>query len=115
MHTRGKLGELYAAHYLLSRGYHLLHRNYYTRIGEIDLIAMDSDVLVFVEVKTRSSTYFDAVGTSVPVWKCRRMVRVAHLYCSHHHYFGDIRFDVIHCTVDRDNMLQSLCHIDGIR
>jgi putative endonuclease len=61
----GQRGEQAAALYLAGRGYAILERNYRTRHGEIDLVARCSegaedggDLLVFVEVKTRSSTAY---------------------------------------------------------
>ena len=62
----GKLGEDAAVHYLRRNGYAILHRNYRNKIGEIDIIAADGGSLVFVEVKTRTSSVagepYEAVG-----------------------------------------------------
>ena len=49
----GKLGEQLAAKYLRAKGYKLYAKNWKCRVGEIDLISIDNDKLVFVEVKTR--------------------------------------------------------------
>ena len=54
----GRFGESWAAGLLARRGYRLLARNVRFRTGEIDIVAMDGDVLVFVEVKTRRSSTF---------------------------------------------------------
>lgn len=51
----GKMGEDYAADLLLKKGYQILHRNYHSRFGEIDLIAQNEQYLVFLEVKTRNN------------------------------------------------------------
>ncbi len=53
--TKGREAEDRAAKYLLSLGYTLVTRRFKSRHGEIDIIALDGDVLVFVEVKARSS------------------------------------------------------------
>ena len=50
----GKIGEQIAAEYLADNGYQLLDRNFNVRYGEIDLIAFETDIVVFVEVKTRT-------------------------------------------------------------
>jgi putative endonuclease len=50
----GEKGEELAAAHLSEQGYRVLERNYSYLMGEIDIIAMDGDILVFVEVKTRS-------------------------------------------------------------
>jgi putative endonuclease len=54
----GKLGEELAAEYLVKKGYKVIERNFSTRFGEIDLICLDKDTLVFVEVKTKNGTNF---------------------------------------------------------
>jgi len=54
-HSLGNRGELAAERYLLKRGYIILFRGYEDKFGEIDLIAVDLDTIVFVEVKTRST------------------------------------------------------------
>jgi putative endonuclease len=52
--TLGDKGEELAAGHLTEKGYRILKRNYSYQMGEIDIIAMDGDILVFIEVKTRS-------------------------------------------------------------
>lgn len=52
----GVLGETIAADYLEKNGYKIIARNYASSRGEIDIIAMEKDVLVFVEVRTRSGS-----------------------------------------------------------
>ena len=52
---KGIVGEKIATKYLISKGYKILDRNYRTKIGEIDIIALKDDLLVFVEVKSRTN------------------------------------------------------------
>ncbi len=54
-HVAGQRGEDLAAEHLQRLGFQILARNHRTRFGELDLVAYDGDVLVFVEVKTRRS------------------------------------------------------------
>ncbi len=49
----GKLGERMAADFLTSKGYQIIEMNFHKHWGEIDIVAVESGVLVFVEVKTR--------------------------------------------------------------
>ncbi len=89
----GDRGERAADRYLRQRGMRILVRRYRTWAGEIDLIARDGDVLVFVEVKTRGSgTPIDAVDLE----KQRRVCRAAHHFLKSEGIV-DIRhrFDVI--------------------
>jgi len=55
----GKLGEDLAVSYLKKLGYKIISRNFRIRGGEIDIVAIDGDVLVYVEVKTRTSHQLD--------------------------------------------------------
>ena len=52
----GNRGEIEAARFLERLGYKILHRQLRSRFGELDLVALDKDTIVFVEVKTRAST-----------------------------------------------------------
>jgi len=69
-----------AADFLSSRGLVLLVRNYRCRLGEIDLIARDSDTLVFVEVRLRTSAAFGGAAASIGAAKRARMTRAARHY-----------------------------------
>jgi putative endonuclease len=78
-HEIGSDGERKAAEYLASQGFTVLFRNYRTRHGEIDIVAMDGDQLVFVEVKTRTHPLANpesAVGSR----KLSALARAAHCY-----------------------------------
>jgi len=70
----GARGEAWAAKYLRKRGYKLIVRNRRERKGEIDLIVMDKEFLVFVEVRTRSSEDFMTPEASIRAEK-RETVR----------------------------------------
>ena len=83
MQNRRQLGSTYeeiAAKYLERNGYRILERNFRCRIGEIDLIAMDGNVLVFVEVKYRKNGNFGNPAEAVTPAKQRTICRVAGYY-----------------------------------
>lgn len=73
----GRTGEDRAAKFLVSRGYRILERNYSTRSGEIDLIALHQGTVAFIEVKTRSNDAFGAPELAVNHRKQRRMIKAA--------------------------------------
>ena len=54
----GKKGEELALRFLKKRGYRIIEKNYVCKMGEMDIIAKEKDTLVFIEVKTRTSTVF---------------------------------------------------------
>src|SRR2546427_11918336 len=76
----GKEGERVAAQFLEARGYRILERNYRTRRGEIDLIAEDGRILVFVEVKVRLDDRFGGPAAAITRAKQARIARLAQQY-----------------------------------
>ncbi|MBI3803307.1 MAG: YraN family protein [Nitrospirae bacterium] len=92
----GREGEKIAAEFLLKKGYRILERNFRTRFGEIDIIAQDGKMLVFVEVKARSSDQFGAPQLAVNTKKQVKMSRVALAYMSQKKMDAcECRFDVV--------------------
>lgn len=96
---KGYLAERKACSYLQARGLTIIERNFKTSKGEIDLIARDRDVLVFIEVKFRSSVVFAAPEDAVDKRKRQTIKSVANSYLSS--VFPspiDYRFDIIAIT-----------------
>ncbi len=94
-HALGRRGEEEGVAYLRKRGYEIVGRNVRTRLGEIDLIARHRGVLVFVEVKTRSSGDFAAPELSVDERKRRKLSGLARAYLARLGETVDCRFDVL--------------------
>ena len=94
--TLGESGEEYACRELRRRGYVILARRYRSRHGEIDIIARDGEVLVFVEVKTRSTESFGSPLEAVTPAKQRKVIRMAADYLGRSRLFTvACRFDVV--------------------
>lgn len=91
----GEKGERLAASYITKQGYRIIRKNYKTRIGEIDLIAMDGDTLVFIEVKTRESLVYGHPHESVNRRKKSKISSVASLYLKTLEEIPPCRFDVV--------------------
>jgi len=92
----GKQGEEIAARYLKSHGYRVISRNFRSRYGEIDIICTDGRVVVFVEVKTRTSTNYGSPEESITKVKKEHIRKVALVYLeTYPQPFREIRFDVI--------------------
>ena len=99
----GKEGEDRAAKFLVKRGYRILERNYRTRSGEIDLIALHDGIVVFVEVKTRTSAAYGAPELAVNPRKQRRMVKAALGYINYKNLHQvPCRFDVVAITAETE-------------
>ena len=78
----GKKSEETAAQFLLSRGYRILERNYRTPRGELDLIALEGDTLVFVEVKARRGIRFGEPHWAVDRRKRQHLIKASLFYLS---------------------------------
>lgn len=73
----GSSGEKIAVDFLLKKGYRILETNFRTRFGEIDVIALDKDLVVYVEVKTRSSRQFGLPEEAVGHRKLQHLLKAA--------------------------------------
>ena len=76
----GRWGEKQAARYLRRKGWRIIERNFNCSAGEIDLIADDDGMLVFVEVRTRNESSFGSAEQSVDAKKEGRISRAAEWY-----------------------------------
>ena len=95
-HLLGIVGENIACAELLQRGYAILERRYRTRYGEIDIVARDGEVTVFVEVKTRDGNDFGDGAEAVTPWKQRRIAKMAVDFLARHRLHDrPCRFDVV--------------------
>jgi len=96
----GKQGERLAAEYLARAGYKIVARNYRSRLGELDLVAEEQGVVVFVEVKTRRDGAAVSPFEAVTRAKRRQIARVALDYLARHCQ-GEraTRFDVVAVTL----------------
>jgi len=75
--SKGVVAEKKALTYLLDQGLTLLHQNYYCRFGEIDLIMLDQDTLVFIEVRYRNNNKFGGALASINQTKQRKIIKTA--------------------------------------
>lgn len=96
----GKRGEALAAEYLQGAGMQLVDQNWRCSQGEIDLVLSDGAELVFVEVKTRSSTAFGHPLEAITMGKLARLRRLAAAWCAAHPgSHGLIRIDAVAIVV----------------
>ncbi len=112
----GQEGEDQAAKYLVKLGYKILERNYRTRAGEIDLIALHGGNVVFVEVKTRTNESYGAPELAVTPQKQRRMIKAALGYIKTKMLHQvPCRFDVVAISPAKDQdveLIQNAFEID---
>ena len=79
--AKGKIGEELALKFLKDKGFKILETNWrYSRLGEIDIIALDKEILTFIEVKTRSSVNFGYPIEAVNKTKIDKIRTIAGIY-----------------------------------
>lgn len=100
----GRSGEQLAAQHLAASGYTIIETNFTTRFAEIDIIAAIEDFLVFVEVKTRTSTKKGLPKEAVTAAKQKKIILAARQYIKTRALDGQkrIRFDVMEIFYEND-------------
>ncbi|MEM0995383.1 MAG: YraN family protein [Bacteroidota bacterium] len=98
----GEKGEQLAVDFLEKKGYQILEQNWRFSRAEVDIIAMDGEILVFLEVKTRSYTYFGEPEAFVTEKKEQFMIDAAHVYMEKINHEWEIRFDIIGIVLHQD-------------
>ena len=107
----GVWGEVCAARYLRHCGIRILTANYRTRFGEIDIVAKQGGVLLFIEVKTRSAGMIALPRESVDSRKQRRLTLAAQQYLKQMPPDMPARFDVIEVYLDAQDNPVEIRHI----
>ncbi len=97
----GSLAESYAVRLLSSKGYKIIERNFHSRFGEIDIIALEGPTLVFVEVKARWSRKFGAPEEAVTRSKLWKIQKTGEYYSILHPELPKkLRIDVVAIEVE---------------
>ncbi|MWV43567.1 YraN family protein [Paenibacillus sp. HJL G12] len=112
---KGAAAEQAACSYLASRGYAIKDRNWRCRSGELDIVAEMGQLLVIVEVRSRSiSTRFGTAAESVDIRKIKQIRNTALAYLHYKQQVErEIRFDVVAIELDSERRAASLQHIEG--
>lgn len=108
----GEKGELEAQEYLKLKGYELLETNWRYSRAEIDIIAKVEEILVFIEVKTRSYEYYGAPEDSISAGKEALIIDAAQRYMESIGYDWQIRFDIISIILDKSLIVKRLQHFE---
>lgn len=99
-HILGRKGEDVVVNYLKNINYNILDRNFSCRQGEIDVIALDGNYVVFVEIKSRTSMEYGLPSEAVTNTKIKHMMKTAEYYLYTRNLENEnIRFDVVEVYV----------------
>ena len=108
----GNQGEKRASAYLESKGFEIIERNWRTNRGELDIIAVKNDILVFVEVKTLPNGTLDMIQRELNYQKRERILKTSKRFLLKHREYNNsyVRFDVI--VIDMPG-LEPVYHIEN--
>ena len=113
----GKEGEDVAAQYLKEKGYKILDRNFACKRGEIDIVAFKDEQIIFVEIKSRTSTKYglpsEAVTKEKKKKKIKHLLRTAETYLIIKNLMDiDVRIDVI--EVYKEKGIYQINHLEQV-
>lgn len=110
----GNIGEFAAAEYLKKeKKLKIIKKNYTNFFGEIDIIAKSKSELIFVEVKTRTSTDFGYASEAVNYKKQEKIKKLAQIYTKNS-YNDFVRFDIVEVYMDKTtNQITKINHIEN--
>lgn len=109
----GIIGEKIAQGFLINNGYRIIDTNFYTRKGEIDIVAQKDKIIVFVEVKTRTNLDYGTPAMAVNSTKKKHLMSAAKVFLHLNRLYGyNVRFDVVEVLI-KDGKCR-INHIQGI-
>lgn len=102
----GRFGEDEAEKYLKQKGYKILERNFSCKRGEIDIIALDKDEIVFVEIKARKSLKYGLPSEAVTKYKLKHIYKTAEYYLYTRNLLNEnTRIDVIEVYIQNKKII----------
>ena len=112
----GNAGEAFVAGRLERAGYRVIARNWRIRGGEIDIVALDGETLVFVEVKVRTAGGVVLADDSLDARKLGRLMRAAEMFVERHpeHIDRIWRVDFVAITLAADGVVRRYSHIENV-
>ncbi len=101
---KGIAGEQMAERFLKKKGYKIIRKNFYSKFGEIDIIAKDKEYLTFIEVKLRNSDKFGNIEYSIDSKKKKHILKTAYYFLINNKEYEnyDLRFDALFIYKIRD-------------
>lgn len=110
----GTIGEKLALRYLEQKGYKLVTANYYIRGGELDLVMMKNGILIFVEVKIRTTSAFGEGAEAITMTKKRKLLRTIFSYLDEMAEHQPWQLDVISLMFDTKKHSAQVKHFHNI-
>ncbi|OFX86004.1 MAG: hypothetical protein A2W99_16640 [Bacteroidetes bacterium GWF2_33_16] len=99
----GKEGEEQALRFLVSSGYKIRHKNWRYKKNEVDIIAEKNNLLIVIEVKTRTNDYFESPKEAVTKKKQRFIIKATEAYIQQFNIDSETRFDIVSVIIRNGN------------
>ncbi|MBU1127210.1 MAG: YraN family protein [Patescibacteria group bacterium] len=117
-YSKGKIGEQIAFEFLAKKGFKIIAQNWQNRFGEIDLIAIDKDILVFVEVKLKIGEDFGLPEEMIDPRKIYQIQRAAEIFllneASMAQEYPQYRLDAVCIILDKNKEVQDIRHYENL-
>ncbi len=111
----GKFGQDLSAEFLQKRGYKIICENFYTRLGELDLIAEQDKQIIFIEVKTRLGHNFGFPEEALNMDKAKKMKEAALEYLTKNNINSDnYRFDLVAVEINKKEKKAQIRHYKNV-
>lgn len=104
----GQYGEELASQFLIKRGCLIIAKNFHTQYGEIDLIARSGDEILFIEVKTRTTSSYGYPETAVTAEKIRHITQTAQDYLQKYRINAPWRIEIISVEIDKNKKIAKI-------
>ena len=104
--VKGNMAEDKAALFLSQNGYSIVERNFYTRFGEIDIIAANNGILHFVEVK--SGDDYELAIQNITPQKLSRIIKTLQVYLKKNAFDGDYMIDAVIVTPNNIEIVENI-------
>lgn len=110
-----RLGENIATEYLKKKRYKVIERNFRKGYGEIDIIAIKDNVLVFIEVKTRTTSLFGGAAEAIDYRKVKSLIKTSQFYVLTHKNLPEtLRIDAILIDLNSNKDILGIEHVENI-
>ncbi len=104
--AKGNIAEEKACQFLYERGFSIIEQNFYSRFGEIDIIATKGEVLHFVEVK--SGLDYELAIQNITPSKLSKIIKTAHVYMKKSAFDGDFCIDAVIVTPQQVEIVENI-------
>lgn len=110
-----RLGEEKACRYLIKESYKIIERNFRKGYGEIDIIAIKDNILVFIEVKTRTTMFYGGAIDAISFQKIKKLTKTAQFYKVLNPKLPDaLRIDAILIDLNSNKEVVNFKHVENI-